>query len=193
MIRFIILGFIVFFCNITKADTVITPTVMSNVLYKKTNSDSFEYVNEYETLTDLNYYVKSLNLGALVRHNNFHVTLTSNRFFNNTTEREVEHKQTKVRYINREELINDTLGLGYLVNKYNIAVIFANVNMKNELFYNNSIVSESESHDIVKGLSFGKYVNDKTLVSLTYFEGSQDLNLAYAVSFNIFYSFNNIF
>ena len=177
-------------CAIAK--TIFTPTIMSNMLYIKSNSNQFEYVNEYETITDPNYYIQSLNLGGLVRFGKFHSTLTSNRFFNNVNTREVRSKTTEIIFDNRIKLTNDTLGVGYLYNKVNIALLFANVNKEDELIYNNSIVSKTNAHDIVKGISAGYYINPRTLISTSYFEGSKDLKLQYAISFNIFYSFADI-
>jgi len=174
------------------AKTVFTPTIMANILYIKSNSNQFEYVNEYETITDPNYYIQSLNLGGLVRFGKLHSTLTSNRFFNNVNTREVRSKATGTIFNNRDEITNDTLGVGYLHNKVNIALLFANVNKEDELIYNNSIVSKTNAHDIVKGISAGYYINPRTLISTSYFEGSKDLKLQYAISFNIFYSFKDI-
>lgn len=168
----------------------IDPVVMSNILYKKTNHDALEYVNEYENLQDFNYYLTSLNLGIVGEFDKLHITLTTNRFFNNTTERKVRHKASQLIFTNKEELVNDTLGIGYLSkNRFNTAIIFANVHTDNTLVRNNIIISKSKANDLVKGVSFGKYINDKTLISLTYFEGSNKLNIDYALSFNVFYSF----
>lgn len=175
------------------AKTIITPTVMANMLYVKSDSDKFEYVNEYETLTDINYYFKSLNFGLLAKYKNLHITLTTNRFFNNVNERDVRHKQTSIIYQNRQELKNDTLGVGYLLGRFNSAIIISSVNKEDELIYNTSIISKSKKHDIVKGLSFGYYITNRNLASLTLYEQADELSIKYAVSINLFYSFKEIF
>lgn len=158
-------------------------------LCTNTNDKDFDYINKYEEVKNPKEQLKNLSLGYSTFYKNFNSTLSTNRIFSRKSKRSVIRKADNILFKSQTKLTVDSLTLGYRVDRFNPAIVLANVTSSNHLLYNGSVVAYEKKSTIVGGVQLGYFVTRNLIPSLVYILPNKELDLEGALTVNFNYLF----
>ena len=165
----------------------------SSYTYINVNDPDYYFVDEYESLTNLNDQLGNISFGISKFYNsNFNWSINTNRLFNNGVKREVKRKKDNVLFYNKTSTEIDSLTLGYRVNRFNPSLIIAKVKVNKFLYHEDLLLGGEKETSTLLGFNLGYFINKKIITSLSYISPNKKLDLESAFSLNVNYIFRTV-
>lgn len=174
----IIITLILFISKSGYADIINKLGITSSYIYININDKNFDYINEYETINDINYQYKNISVNySVFIDNTYSVTLSTNRILDNPINRKVTRKSDNLEFRVTSHSEIDSLNISYNIKKYSVGLLIINANISKYLIYNDNIINYSNKHSILFGTSLGYYLNKDIIISANYIFPNRELDL----------------
>lgn len=157
--------------------------INSSLLY--VNSDSVDYVNEYETIKNpkdnLNF-----SLGANIElDNKFNVAISTNRIYSPYSSRTILYKGNTFELKNRTTI--DTIAVGKRFKRILPMVFVSSVNEERRLVKDHKLINRYDNSSFVYGVNLTAFLNKKVSGSVFCAFPSGDLNYAIGLGINYYF------
>lgn len=185
IICFLISIFLLLFCDRVIAKDL-TFNIGASILYANISDPKFKLVDEYDVIRNPFKTIGSLNTGITKSFDKINITLQTNRLINFPVVRLIADKKTGAVYHNKTRLFNDTILVGYRINRFVPSLFASKIRLSRALYYKGDFRGKKITDTFLYGVNFGYLLTKKTNVSLMYIAPQKDINLdsAFGLTFN---------
>lgn len=154
----------------------------TSIIKSDINDPNFKFVNEKE----LN--INSLNVGLFDSYKNFTLSIQTNRLINYSVTRSVV-SQNGTMYQNKSKMINDTVLIGYRLERFIPSVLVSNAKLNKSLWYKGNYIAGQTNNTLLYGVNFGYLLTKNINANLFLIAPNKELNLKSATGISLNYLF----
>lgn len=154
----------------------------TSVIKADINDPNFKFINEKE----LN--INSLNVGVFDSYKNFTLSIQTNRLINYPITRSVVSQNGTV-YQNKSKMINDTVLIGYRLDRFIPSVLISNTKLNKSLWYKGNYIAGQTNHALLYGVNLGYLLTNNINANLFLIAPDKELNLKSAAGISLNYLF----
>ena len=154
----------------------------TSIIKANINDPNFKFINEKE----LN--INSLNVGVFDSYKNFTLSIQTNRLINYPITRSVVSQNGTV-YQNKSKMINDTVLIGYRLDRFIPSVLISNTRLNKSLWYKGNYIAGQTNHALLYGVNLGYLLTNNINANLFLIAPDKELNLKSAAGISLNYLF----
>lgn len=161
--------------------------VGTSIDYFNINDPHYRYVNNTDQLE-----ISSLNVGLSYRIVNTHFvnSVTTNWFLNTPVSREVQSKSSGIDFESKSKTNYIADNIGYQIGKFTSGLFIAYTSINKKLYYQNSLVGQSNTHTAIYGATVSYSYNQDIKLCSSIVAPNKDLHIDTGFIFGVNYYFN---
>lgn len=154
----------------------------TSIIKANINDTNFKFINEKEL--DLN----ALNVGVFNSYKNLTFSIQTNRLLNYPVTRSVMSENGAV-YQNKSKMINDTVLIGYRLDRFIPSMLISNTRLNKSLWYKGNYIAGQTNHALLYGVNLGYLVTKNVNANLFFIAPNKELFLTNATGISLNYLF----